>query len=114
MTQRDEPPQPTNAEEAFLRGMARRYGWDMDEADALPLRERLIWRVMDIGRLEDIQAMESRLGRQALAASLRRAPAGAMRPKSWAFWHYRLGLADAERDPPPMPARRVAPEASRV
>lgn len=92
--------------DAFLRAMARRYVWDQSEAEALADPTRIVRRVMDLGVLEDALELEPRLGRARLVEVLRTAPAGAMRPRSWWFWHYRLGLADATHDPPPMPMRR--------
>ena len=92
--------------EVFLRAMAARYVWDQTQAEALANPARIIRRVMDLGVLEDALDLELELGRATLVDVLRNAPAGAMRPRSWWFWHYRLGLADAAHDPPPMPVRR--------
>lgn len=89
----------------FLAAMARRYMWDQSEAEALADTGRIIRRVMDLGTLDDVLALEPAVGRDRLIATLRGAPVGSLRPRSWWFWHYRLGLADAERDPPPMPVR---------
>ena len=93
---------------AFLAVMARRYVWDKTELEALALPDRVIRRVMDLGTLADVLEMEQVLGRDRLVATLRTMPAGGMRPRSWWFWHYRLGLADAAHDPPPMPKRSFA------
>lgn len=93
------------SEAAFLREMAQRYVWDMTEAEALERPERVILRVMDIGVLEDALALEPMLGRAHLVTILRTSPPGALRPRSWWFWHYRLGLTAADADPPPMPVR---------
>ena len=89
----------------FLAAMARRYVWDMSEAEAFAAPERIVRRVMDLGVLDDALALERILGRPRLATILQTSPPGAMRPRSWWFWHYRLGLADADHDPPPMPVR---------
>ena len=94
-----------SSETEFLRGMARRYVWDQSEAEALAMPDRIIRRVMDLGVFDDALALEPTLGRARLIQVLRAAPPGAMRPRSWWFWHYRLGLADVRRDPPPMPVR---------
>ena len=92
----------------FLREMARRYVWDQTEAEALAAPERTIRWVMDLGVIEDALALEPRLGRARLIEILSTSPPGALRPRSWWFWHYRLGLADAAHDPPPMPIRTYA------
>ena len=91
--------------DAFLRGMARRYVWDQTETEALANPARIIRRVMDLGVIEHALDLEPQLGCARLIDILRASPAGAMRPRSWWFWHYRLGLADATHDPPPMPVR---------
>ncbi len=94
----------TRSETEFLHKMARRYCWEMqDGATVLP--EHVVRRVMDLGVFDDALALEATFGRARLAAILQGAPAGALRPRSWWFWHYRLGLADADHDPPPMPTR---------
>ena len=95
------------SEQSFLHAMARRYCWDApDPACVSP--ERVVRRVMDLGVLDDALELEPILGRDRLISILRASPAGGMRSKSWWFWHYRLGLADAEHDPPPMPARNTS------
>lgn len=88
--------------------LARIYSWDMPEPEARNWPFRLIRRVMDLGTLEDIVAMEQVFGRGILVHAITTAEAGAMRPQSWAFWHYRLNLVQPGADCPPMPARRVA------
>ena len=91
--------------DTYLRAMARRYVWDQSEAEALVDPARIIRRVMDLGTIDDAFDLEPILGRDRLAEVLRTSPAGAMRPRSWWFWHYRLGLVAAADDPPPMPVR---------
>ena len=95
-------------ERVFLAAMAKRYVWDATEAEALGFADRTIRRVMDLGTLDDVLQLEPVLGRDRLIACLRSAPAGALRPRSWWFWHYRLGLTSAEDDPPPLPIRTFA------
>lgn len=98
----------THSETTFLRAMARLYCWDMALDDAVDRADRVIYRVMDLGVLDDILALERTFGRPRLADILEHMPPGAMRPRSWWFWHYRLGLADADHDPPDMPVRVFA------
>lgn len=88
--------------------LAATYSWDMkiDEARLWPFR--LLRRVMDVGTLEDIVAMEISFGHDELKRALSTAEAGSLRPKSWTFWHYRLGLVKPGAACPPMPARRTA------
>lgn len=94
--------------ETFLRAMARRYVWDQSGAEALANPDRIVRRVMDLGTIDDAFDLEPFLGRDRLAEVLRSSPAGAMRPRSWAFWHHRLGLIAPNENPPPMPLRRLA------
>ena len=88
--------------------MAERYVWDKTETEALAFPERIVLRVMDLGTLEDVLTMEKAFGRDRLVAVLHSAEVGALRPRSWWFWHYRLGLPDADHDPPPIPVRTFA------
>lgn len=92
--------------DTFLLKMADRYGWDMQRGDALANPDRIILRVLDIGALEDILACERIIGRGKLAEIVQGSDAGALRPKSWDFWHYRLGISDIASPPPPPPTRR--------
>ncbi len=87
--------------------MARRYVWDRDPDDALAEADRTIRRVMDLGTIEDVFAMEEILGRPRLVDALATTPPGGLRPRSWWFWHYRLGLTEPGADPPPMPLRVI-------
>ena len=92
-----------------LNRMARRYVWWMAPDEAL--REhpaRLIAQVMDIGTFEDIVALEELLGRGILRDVIAHAQPGWLRPRSWNFWHYRLGITEPGDEPPPPPERRFA------
>ena len=83
-----EPARPDGSDAAVeMRRLARLYSWDMDVEEALLWPGRLLRRVMDIGTLEDVLAMEQRVGRAALVEAIETASAGSLRPKSWAFWH---------------------------
>lgn len=97
-----------DTEEAFLAAVAKRYVWDAMAAEALSYPGRTIGRVMDLGALEDVLQLQPVLDRDRLVSCLRLAPAGALRPRSWWFWNYRLGLTSAEQDPPPMSIRNFA------
>lgn len=88
--------------------LAVAYSWDMRVDEARRWPHRLLRRVMDIGTLDDIVSMEARFGRDELTKALTTAEAGALRPKSWSFWHYRLGLVPPGAACPPLPVRRAA------
>ena len=70
--------------------------------------ERIIAQVMDIGDYEDVQTLASQLGDEMLRQVLTHAEAGQFSERSWAYWHYRLGLADLDQIPP-LPVRRCFP-----
>lgn len=91
-----------------LTRLAARYCWDMTPSQAADYPDRVILRTMDLGTLQDIIALERRFGTARLAEVLARAPAGALRPRSWSFWHYRLGLVPPGAAVPPQPTRRFA------
>lgn len=90
-----------------LRSYASRYLWwkTPDEAIRQPLR--LVAQVMDIGDYDDVQRLIHALGEDAFKIALTHAEAGYFQPRSWAYWHYRLGLAKPGQLPP-RPQRRLA------
>ncbi|MGH9485753.1 MAG: hypothetical protein ACRD1F_11920 [Terriglobales bacterium] len=88
-----------------LRPFARKYAWWKTPEQALAAPARVIAQVMDLGDWEDAQALAANVGDEVLRGVLRRAEAGQFRARSWAFWHYRLGLAEIGRVPP-LPVRR--------
>lgn len=87
--------------------MARRYVWWKTPEEAAATPRRVIAQVMDIGDYADVQALASEVGEAVLAEVLANAEAGEFHPRSWTYWHYRLGLATSGRMPP-MPVRKVA------
>lgn len=91
-----------------LGRLAHIYSWDMNAEEARRWPYRLLRRVMDIGTFEDILSMERHVGPDELTHALLTAEAGALRPKSWTFWHYRLGLVPFGIPCPPLPIRRAA------
>jgi hypothetical protein len=91
----------------LLKRWAARYVWWKSPEDAVRRPERVIAQVMTIGDYDDVQAMVEALGEARLRDVLRHAEAGVFDARSWAYWHYRLGLAAPGRVPP-LPARRVS------
>ena len=85
---------------------ARKYAWDVDLAEADALRTKVILRVMDYGTYEDTLQLEEAVAKQELVDALTNAPPGALRPRSWSFWRYRLGLVSDDQVPRQSP--RVA------
>ncbi len=62
---------------------------------------------MNIGDYDDVQALVSSVGEGYLRDVLIHAEIGQFNARSWAYWHYRLGLAEPDRVPP-LPKRKIA------
>jgi hypothetical protein len=101
-----ETPTKSLAECGELRDLAVRIFWWQSPEEALALPDRFIARVMDIGGFADFRIVESHFGAEAMRDALRRAEPGWFRPRSWYYWHYRMGLAPWGGEPPPMPVRK--------
>jgi transcriptional regulator with XRE-family HTH domain len=95
----------TGPSPVLMKRMAQRYIWWQPPEASLADPRRVIAQVMDIGTLEDIQALAMAVGRNTLISVLKHAQPGWFRPKSWAFWHTALGRTTASRIPP-IPSRR--------
>ena len=67
--------------------------------------ERVMAQVMNMGDYADVQTLAHQVGDDALRQILVHAQGGQFGPRSWAYWHYRLGLADVEQVPP-LPVRK--------
>ena len=93
-------------EARLLQELARKYVWWLSPADAKARPDLTITQTLDIGDFEDHRRLETSLGHDRLAQALRDAAAGRFSPRSWAYWHYRLGLAKPGRVPP-LPRRRL-------
>jgi hypothetical protein len=65
----------------------------------------VIAQVMNIGDYADVQALAHQVGDEGLREVLQHAEAGQFSERSWAYWHYRLGLAAVDQVPL-MPARK--------
>ncbi|MGH8510695.1 MAG: hypothetical protein ACREU9_09690 [Gammaproteobacteria bacterium] len=90
-----------------LRQFAAKYIWWKTPGEALQHPDRVIAQVMDIGDYDDVQKLVARVGDEYLREVLARAEIGQFTARSWAYWHYRLGLA-TPGNVPPMPLRRIA------
>ncbi len=95
---------------ALLAQWAARYIWWKSAPDALRSPGRIIAQVMNIGDYADLQALIECFDVDALREVVRHAEAGQFNARSWAYWHYRLGLIplDAQARIPPLPARNVS------
>ena len=95
---------------ALLAQWAARYIWWKSVPDAMRYPSRVIAQVMNIGDYEDVLALIDCFGEEALREVVRHAEAGEFNARSWAYWHYRLGLValDARAPMPPLPTRNVS------
>ena len=91
-----------------LKPYARRYIWWQTPEEAVRDPHRLMAQVMDIGTFEDARDLIRLVGETRLREVLEQSQAGWLRPCSWSYWHYRLGLAETEQDIPPLPERRIS------
>lgn len=87
-----------------LKRMAGKYIWWKTPAESLAMPRRVIAQIMNIGDYADVQRIANELGEDAFRDALAHAEPGQFSPRSWAYWHYRLGLAALEQMPP-LPAR---------
>lgn len=87
-----------------LESLARRYMWWQTPAESARMPQRVIAQVMDIGDYADVEVLAAQVGETTLREVLRSAQPGQLRPRSWAYWHYRLGLSRVGQVPP-LPTR---------
>lgn len=90
---------------AWLKPLANKYVWWKNPDEAISMPERVIAQVMNIGDYADVQLLANQVGDDVLREILSHAEAGQFNERSWAYWHYRLGLASLD-DVPALPMRR--------
>lgn len=88
-----------------LKQWASKYMWweTPDVAAGHPLR--VIAQLMNIGDYVDVQTLLHEVGEEAFKQAIANAEAEQFNDRSWAYWHYRLGLAQPGQVPP-LPRRR--------
>jgi hypothetical protein len=89
----------------ILACYAQKYIWWKTPDEAVRFPRRVIAQVMDIGDYDDVLLLHAAIGDRALIDALAHAEVGQFSPRSWTYWHYRLGLAAVDAVPP-MPQRR--------
>jgi hypothetical protein len=92
--------------ETFLHEMAQKYIWWKTPAEAVKFPARVVAQVMELGDIRDNERLIELAGRPHLRDILTHAEAGWFSPRSWHFWHYRLGLS-APGEVPPLPERKI-------
>jgi hypothetical protein len=91
--------------ELLLR-LAAKYVWWKSPAEAMEQPERVAAQIMNLGDYDDVQALAGMMGDEYLAMVLNRAEAGEFNERSWAYWHYRLGISQPGVLPA-LPIRRL-------
>jgi hypothetical protein len=91
---------------SLLIRLAAKYIWWKTPEDAMRMPQRVVAQVMNIGDYDDVQEMARELGDETLRDVLLHAEPGQFNERSWAYWHYRLGLA-APGQVPSLPIRRI-------
>lgn len=90
-----------------ILNLATKYCWWKTPEESLAYPQRVIAAIMDKGTFSDIQLLLSLIGEEGLRDALSRAEPGQFRPRSWAYWQYRLnGLYEHSLSALP---RRVIP-----
>src|SRR5262245_19833510 len=82
-----------------LKPFASKYIWWKTPDEAVAMPERVIAAVMNIGDYSDVQSLVALVGDEVLREVLTHAQAGQFNERSWAYWHYRLGLASLDHVP---------------
>ncbi len=96
---------------SLLEPLAAKYIWWKTPKEALETPQRVMAQVMDIGDWDDVQALADGVGDAALRDVVAGAQAGQFNPRSWTYWHYRLGMAEFDCVPP-LPQRNFGGAAS--
>jgi hypothetical protein len=89
----------TNENLKQLMPLARKYVWWKTPDEALLMPERVVAQVMNIGDYDDVQMLVKEVGDDVLREVLAQAEAGQFNQRSWAYWHYRLGVSALEQVP---------------
>lgn len=82
-----------------------------------PTKETIITQVMDVGEDNHFRELEANFSREELIAVLQAAPPLSFRPRSWEFWHFRLGTITMMAElpnPPRWDINTKAPEDMRL
>ena len=90
-----------------IQASAARYIWWEKPGEAMRHPTRVIAQVMNIGDLDDVNGLLNLVGEASFREALTMSEPGWFNPKSWNYWHYKLGLTDPGGPVPPMPVRRL-------
>ncbi len=90
-----------------LKPFAAKYVWWKTVDEAVTQPQQIMAQVMSMGDYDDVQRLVAEVGDAVLTEVLMRAQPGQFDERSWAYWHYRLGLCGIDRVPS-LPMRRFA------
>ena len=76
----------------YLDKLASRYVWWNSPEWAYEHPDIFLSNVMNLGNWDDIQSLRQAVGDRVLKQVLRAAPAGYFHPRSWDYWHVKLGI----------------------
>jgi len=82
----------------LLEKLASKYIWWKTAQEAIEHPDRVVAQVMNLGDYE-VQALVHRVDSAYLRQVLTEAEAGQFDARSWAYWHYRLGLCEPDKLP---------------
>jgi hypothetical protein len=88
---------------AETRALAQRLVWWKSPEEALTDQTRFLAQLMTFGTWKDWQMGLRYWSEENFRTVLRNAPAGVFDPRSWAYWHRRLGMELI----PPLPTRHL-------
>lgn len=77
--------------------LAAKHIWWETPDDAIQFPNRIIAQVMDIGDYDEVLVLIKSVGEDDLRKVLTNAEVSQFRPRSWHYWHYRLGLSEITR-----------------
>ena len=87
-----------------MKRLARKYIWWKTADEAVRNPERVMIQVMNLGDYADVEELADKVADSVLRQALVNAEAGQFTERGWAYWHYRLELAELD-NVPPMPVR---------
>lgn len=90
--------------EGALAKVPQRLFWWMPPDEALRDEVRFLAQVMALGTWDDVEVSQAAYPDEVWKSALKNAPAGVLDPRSWNFWHVRLGMMPV----PPMPSKHLA------
>ena len=87
-----------------LAKIAQRVIWFEHPKEAIADPIRFATYAMTYGTHEDMKVVRQYLSDDDLREALAKAPPGIADPRSWAYWHLKLG----QYPPPPLPTRAIS------